>query len=106
LGLDKTTIIDHLDALAHRLGIQVRYECLESETAFPSGGLCRVKDKHFIIVNSETTTEEKVRTLTRALKRFDLSRIYIKPALRDLLEGPVEGDERDWQPKEEPVVAD
>lgn len=79
-------ILDHLEALAHSLGIQVRYERLDSETAFPAGGLCRVKEKQFIIVNSEVTTAEKVRTLTRALRRFDLSALYLKPALRDLLE--------------------
>ncbi len=87
--MDETAVLDHLEALAYSLEIQVRYERLDSEeTAFPSGGLCRVKDKRFIIVNSGATTAEKVRTLIRALRRFDLSGIYLKPALRDLLEGP------------------
>ena len=90
--MDETTVLDHLEALAYSLNIQVRYEHLDSETAFPTGGLCRVKDKHFIIVDSGATTAEKVRTLTRALRRFDFSGIYLKPALRDLLEGPAEED--------------
>ena len=85
--MDQRAILDHLEALAHGLDLQLRYERLESETGFSTGGLCRVKGKQFIIVNSEATIEEKVRTLTRALKRFDLSGVFIKPALRDLLEG-------------------
>ena len=88
--MDETVILDHLETLAYSLGIQVRYERLDSETAFPAGGLCRVKDKHFIIVNSGAATSEKVRTLTQALRRFDLSAVYLKPALRALLEGPVD----------------
>lgn len=85
--MDEISVLDHLEALAYSLGIKVRYERLESETAFPAGGLCRVKDKQFILVDSGATTAERVRTLTRALRRFDLSGIYLKPALRDLLEG-------------------
>ena len=90
--MDETAILDHLETLAYSLGIQVRYERLDSETAFPVGGFCRVKDKRFIIVNSGATTAEKVRTLTQALRRFDLSGIYLKPALRDLLEEPADED--------------
>lgn len=89
--MDEASVIDHLEALAHSLGIQVRHECLENEeTAFPSGGLCRVKGKPLIIVNSAVPSSEKVQTLARALRRFDLSGVYLKPALRDLLEGPAE----------------
>jgi hypothetical protein len=84
--LDDAAILGHLEALAHTLGIQIRYETLEGETPFQSGGLCRVREKQFIIVNALTTTGEKVQTLARALGRFDLSQIYLKPALRDLLE--------------------
>jgi hypothetical protein len=84
--LDETVVLGHLEALAHALEIQIRYEVIESETAFPSGGLCRIRDKQVIIVNTKATVGEKVQTLTRALRRFDLSNMYLKPALRDILE--------------------
>jgi hypothetical protein len=79
-------MLGHLEELAHTLGIQIRYEILEGETPFQSGGLCRVREKQFIIVNALATNGEKVQTVARALGRFDLSQIYLKPALRDLLE--------------------
>ena len=88
--MDDTAILGHLEALAHTLGIQVRYETLEGEAAFPSGGLCRVRDKQFIIINEKASTGEKVQTLARALRRFDLSGVYLRPALRDFLESSVE----------------
>ena len=84
--MDETVVLGHLEALAHTLGIQIRYEYIEIETAFPSGGLCRIRGKQVIIVNTKATVGEKVQTFTRALRRFDLSNIYLKPALRDLLE--------------------
>jgi hypothetical protein len=90
--LDETATLSHLEALAHALGIQIRYECLEGETTFATGGLCRIKDKQVIIVNERAATGEKVKTLAKVLKRFDLSQIYLRPALRDFLEGA--GEER------------
>ena len=89
-SLDETALLGHLEALAHALGIDVRYESMEGETSFSSGGLCRIKDKQVIIVNHRAPIGEKIQTLARALKRFDLSQVYIRPALRDLLEGAAE----------------
>ncbi|MCP4667594.1 MAG: hypothetical protein GY849_14655 [Deltaproteobacteria bacterium] len=79
-------MLKHLEALAHTLGIPIRYERMEGETTFPSGGLCRIRESHVIIVNERATTREKVRTIADALKRFDLSQVYLKPAMRDFLE--------------------
>ena len=78
--------MSHLEALAHSLNIEIRYESMDSETAFSSGGLCRIKDKQYIIVNAKAPTGEKVRILVRALRRFDLSQVYLRPAIRALLE--------------------
>jgi hypothetical protein len=85
--LDERALLDHLEALAHNLGVRVRYERLESESAFPAGGFCRVKEKQYIIINAAASPAEKARTLARALNRFDLGGIYIKPAIRDYMEG-------------------
>jgi hypothetical protein len=79
-------MLELLEALAHTMGIPIRYERMEGETSFPSGGLCRIKGDHVIIVNISAAVEEKVRTLANALQRFDLSQVYLKPALRDFLE--------------------
>jgi len=85
--LDEIRLLSHLEALAHSLGIKIRYEPMEDESSVSRGGLCRVRDQYYIIVPSQANMGEKVGTLAKALRRFDLSRIYIKPALRELLEG-------------------
>ena len=86
--MDNTAILGHLEALAHTLGIEIRYEQIENETAFFLGGLCRIKNKHVIIVNANAATKDKVNTLSNALRRFDLKPVYLIPALRDFLERP------------------
>jgi hypothetical protein len=63
---------------------------MEGDAGFSSGGLCRVRDKQFIIVNERSTEREKVKTLVQSLRRFDLSKVYVRPALRDLLTEPDE----------------
>jgi len=84
--VDEPTLLHRLEELAQSLDISIRYERMEGEKASMTGGLCRIRGKHTIIINKQISLEQKVRALKRALKRFDLSRIYVKPALRDLLE--------------------
>lgn len=84
--MDEMVILSHLEALAESLEINLRYEDLEGETAFASGGLCRIKNQYVIFVNDRASIKEKIQTLAKALIRFDLTRVYVKPALRDLLE--------------------
>ena len=87
-GLDEEAALSHLEALAHTLGIQVRYESLGAgRTPFRSGGLCRIRDKQVVLVDERANAGEKVRTLARALSRFDFNHIYLRPAVRDLLAG-------------------
>lgn len=84
--MDEMVILSHLEALAESLEINVRYEDLEGETAFTPGGLCRIKNQYVIFVNDSAPIKEKTQTLAKALRRFDFTRVYVKPALRDLLE--------------------
>jgi hypothetical protein len=85
-SLGDAAILSHLEALAQSLGIPVRYEALEGESMFYSGGLCRIRNKQVIILNTMSTSAERVRTLARALRHFDLTGVYIRPAIRNFLE--------------------
>ena len=50
------------------------------------GGLCLLKGEYVLIINSEATAKEKIKTLAMAIKHFDLDQIYIRPVLRELLD--------------------
>jgi hypothetical protein len=86
--MDENTIIELLEELAERFGVRIRYEAIkEDEDSIPVvGGLCLLRGQYVLIINSKATTKDKIKTLARALKYFDLDQIYILPALRELLD--------------------
>ena len=84
--MDDHTALSQLEGLAYMLGIQIRYEKIVEDEVSSMGGLCRVKGEWVIIINSRATINEKIQTLAKSLKNFDLNNIYVRPALRELLE--------------------
>jgi hypothetical protein len=84
--MDDHTALSQLEGLAHMLGIQIRYEKIVEDELSSAGGLCRVKGEWVIIINSGAAINEKIQTLVKSLKNFDLNTIYVRPALRELLE--------------------
>lgn len=84
--MDEAALLVLLEELACGLGIEVRYESMDGEAAFSSGGLCRIRGKPAIIVNRKAASQEKIKILALALNRMDLGQVYMKPALREFLE--------------------
>jgi hypothetical protein len=84
--LNDDNLLDQLEELAERIGITVRYENVTIEGLPGRGGLCRISGKYVLIVYSRATVGEKIRAVIRAVKHFDLSGIYLLPALREVLE--------------------
>jgi hypothetical protein len=89
-GLEQTGTLSQLEALAEVLGVKIRYEVLEPDDSFSAGGFCKVRGEPVIILNKRAQTGQKILALIKALRRFDLTRIYVRPALRDLLENSEE----------------
>lgn len=75
-----------LEELADRLGILVRDENINIDDVSSSGGLCLVEGQYILILNSRTTVQEKIQVAIKALRQFDLSDVYVKPVIRELLE--------------------
>ena len=79
-------LLIQLEALAEKLGVKVRHENLRTEESSGTGGLCRIDGDYVLFLDSRATIQEKIRILTKVLKGFDLRDIYVRPALRELLE--------------------
>lgn len=77
-------LLKQLEELAEKLDLRLRYEHIKKESRFYPGGLCRVKDEDIIIINSKAPLEDKINTFVEALGNFDLSNVFMHPALRDL----------------------
>ena len=88
LSLKDETIIDYLEELAERLDVEIRYEAIQQEDDLPyvAGGLCLLRGEYVLIINSKASLKERISTLAMGLKHFDLSQIYVRPVLRELLD--------------------
>jgi hypothetical protein len=78
-------LLNQLEELSEGLGVKIRYEKILKEGSFFSGGLCRIKGEEIIIINSKVSIEDKIDILAKALMSFNLSQVFIKPALREFL---------------------
>ena len=85
--MNEEVLLNQLEDLAEKLGILVRDENISIEESSSSGGLCRIEGEYVLILNSKVTVKEKNQVMINALQQFDLSGIYIKPVIRELLEG-------------------
>jgi hypothetical protein len=85
--MDEEFLLNQLEKLAEKLGVLVRDENINIEESSGTGGLCRIEGKYVLILNSKATVKEKNKVMIKALQQFDLSDIYIKPVIRELLEG-------------------
>lgn len=85
--MEEETLLYQLEELAQKLGVTVRCENISMEESTSTGGLCCVKGEYVILMHSRATVKEKIKVMTEALRHFDLSTIYIKPAIRQLVEG-------------------
>jgi len=84
--VDDHIALDQLEALAYGLGIEIRYEKIPQDDVTIAGGRYRLKGKNVVVIDSRATTKDRIRILVQAMKPFDLADVYIRPALRELLE--------------------
>jgi hypothetical protein len=85
--MDAEVLLYQLEELAEKLEILVRDENINIEESSSTGGLCRIEGEYILILNSKATLNEKIQVIIKALQQFDLSDLYIKPVIREFLEG-------------------
>jgi hypothetical protein len=84
--MNEAFILNHLEELASRLGVELRYENLTQSGFRMDGGYCRLAGKPIILVNKRVPSEQKIRIIAVALNRFDLQGIFVPPGIRELIE--------------------
>jgi len=86
--MDENTIIEQLEELIKSFGVQIRREPIKQDEDLVKmvGGLCLLRGKYILIINSTATTVDRIKTLATALRHFDLDQIYLRPVLRELLD--------------------
>ena len=109
--MEEPQIVDLFEELAESLGLQISYEPirLDEELGSRPGGICLLKGERLIIINPNASMREKIRILSEAVKLFDLDQIYIRPALRELLDSipghkPFSGSDSDGRKIDEKPI--
>jgi len=79
--VDQETMLHHLEELAERLGITVRYESAAGRV-----GLCMLRGKRVAVVDANLRVAERVAALSSVLADEELNGVYIPPEVRRRLE--------------------
>jgi len=80
----KETQLQEMEALAEKLGIEIRVETLRS--LHPrKGGLCKVQGTFVLLIDKKATIDERWFLFTEGLCMFDLEDEFLSPKLRSLL---------------------
>ncbi|MBM3300155.1 MAG: hypothetical protein FJY85_09390 [Deltaproteobacteria bacterium] len=84
--MNDIALLERLEEIAHRLGVELRYENLTQGVVRSEGGFCRVAGRPLILINRKDSRDQKIRVLCRALNKLDLQGIFIPPAVRTVIE--------------------
>jgi hypothetical protein len=79
-------LLIQLENLAEKLGVTLRHENVDTEESSGTGGLCRIEGEYVLFLHSRSTIKEKIKVMIKALKRFDLSNVYVLPVIRELFD--------------------
>ena len=78
-------LFQELEDIAETLNIKIIQEKGNFE-----GGYCLLEKEKIIIINKLKPIEQRIQALTKAFSRLDLSQIYLKPAIREIIESELQ----------------
>ncbi len=84
--MTETALLEHLEKIADRLGIELRYDNLSQGFVRSLGGYCKVSGKPMILIHRKDSPRQKIRVLARSLSRLNLEGIFVPPAVRKVIE--------------------
>lgn len=79
-------LLDELLKLAQRLDVEVRREYLGDVEAPAQSGLVWLKGVPILFLDTRLSSQEASEVAARVLGTFSLDDVYVKPAVRHLLE--------------------
>ena len=75
-----TIIFQEFEQLAEALNVKI----IQEKGNF-KGGYCLLQKEGIIIINKLYPLEQQIRALAQAFARMDISKIYMKPAIRSII---------------------
>jgi len=84
--MNEATLLQHLEEIAQRLGVELRYENLGQAGMRSEGGFCKLAGKPMILINRKDTRGRKIQVLARSLRKLNLEGMFIPPAVRRIID--------------------
>ena len=79
-----TKIFQEFEQLAEIMNIKI----IQERGNF-KGGYCLLEKERLIVVNKINPIEQQIRALAQAFSQMNISKIYIKPAIRNIIDSEV-----------------
>ncbi|MFP4249998.1 MAG: hypothetical protein ACLFU7_10095 [Armatimonadota bacterium] len=75
--MDQETMLHHLEELAERLGVTIRYEAAAGRV-----GVCRLRGSRVAVIDANLRVPDRVAALASVLADEELDGVYIPPEVR------------------------
>ena len=79
-----TQIYQEFEQLAESLEVKI----IQEKGNF-KGGYCLLEKEKIIVINKLKPLEQRIMALAQAFSRLDISTIYLKPAIRDIIDSEI-----------------
>jgi hypothetical protein len=86
VDMQSREVLEHLEDLAERLGIEIVYQRLVEEEFSVRGGLCKLNGVFKVFIDRSKPVDEQIRILAQGLSTFDTEEIYLFPYIREVLD--------------------
>ncbi|KAF0122914.1 MAG: hypothetical protein FD151_562 [bacterium] len=86
MNMQPRKVLESLEYLAEKLGVEIVYEKLGDEEFSVRGGLCKVQKTYKIFMTRSEPVDSQIKILARALSFFNTENIYLLPFIREILE--------------------
>ena len=84
--MQASQVLEYLEDLAKRLGVEIVYQKLGEEDFSVRGGLCKVNGTFKIFIDRSKSLEDQINIVAQGLSSFDTEEVYLFPYIRDVLE--------------------
>jgi len=78
--MTEESVLQELENISAKLGVVVRYELGDF-----TGGLCRIDNAKFIIVNKKLPISKKISVIAKEISSLDIEDIFILPAVKEII---------------------
>jgi hypothetical protein len=79
-------MLEHLEELAARLGVEIVYQRLTEEEFSVRGGLCKINGVFKVFIDRSKPVDEQIKILAQGLSAFNVEEVYLFPYVREVLD--------------------